>query len=429
MTNGSVKIVAFYEEGISASAAASRISTSEGTALDAYAKSGNREKDLKLIGKVLSSGHNTVIEHAQITVAFNNVSVLCEQLIIEHRLAAYTVKSRRYVDFTGAGYIIPENLGEDETAFKAHMDGLFNVYSHLLELEIPKEDARFVLPYCFRSNFIMTANAREFAYLAGTMTVGRLSAYPEMVYLGNMLTRQLEERFPGIMKAYTRKAPDAEPIFAPDTIENACEARQEVRLVASAPNAKALIEAALALEGKDASLKALVKSERPRALEMLSYTFKVSDVSLACVTHFTRHRIQSLIVPSPAHALKQNAYVLPESIRQNAEALKIYIRAFETNAAFARKFIDRPEIISYFALAGNTVDILFNMNARELLHFLRLRTCTRAQWEIRDAAREMLMLLTEEYPELFKFYGPSCAVLGYCPEGRLSCGKIQKAGE
>ena len=69
---------------------------------------------------------------------------------------------------------------------------------------------------------------------------------------------------------------------------------------------------------------------------------------------------------------------------------------------------------------------MFGMNARELLHFLRLRTCTRAQWEIRDASNDMLRLLRGDFPALFACYGPSCAVLTYCPEGRLSCGRIQK---
>ena len=77
----------------------------------------------------------------------------------------------------------------------------------------------------------------------------------------------------------------------------------------------------------------------------------------------------------------------------------------------------------YFALSGHVTDIRLSMNARELLHFLKLRTCTRAQWEIRNAAWQMLKLLQESYPALFDQYGPSCRVTGRCPEGRLTCGK------
>lgn len=67
-----------------------------------------KEKNEKLIGKVLSSGHTSVLEHGYVNLAFENVSVLAEQFLIEFRLASFTVKSRRYVDFSGAGYVAPE---------------------------------------------------------------------------------------------------------------------------------------------------------------------------------------------------------------------------------------------------------------------------------------------------------------------------------
>ena len=425
MKNGSATIIGFSEDGINAGAAASRISTGAGTALDAFGKSGNKEKDVKLVGKVISSGHTTVIEHCYFNIAFNDVSVLCEQLMIEHRLAAYTVKSRRYVDFSGAGYVVPEGLGDREEAFRAHIDGLFSAYDKLLALEIPREDARFVLPYCFRSNFIMSVNARELSHIVNEMTIGRLSVYPEMVYLGNMLMEQLDECFPGISSAEKKR------IHAPMPLKNVSEigipalAEQNTEIVSAPVNARELLASAMAFEGAD-SIKDYVHSDRPRALEMLSYGFLAKDVSLATVTHFTRHRIQTLMVPEVATSLIKNHYILPETVATNAEAKRIYMEAFEKNACFAKEFIGNSVLLSYLALAGNTVDLLFGMNARELLHFLRLRTCTRAQWEVRGYSREMLALLRENFPELFKHYGPSCAVLGYCPEGRLSCGQPQK---
>ncbi|MBQ9408306.1 MAG: FAD-dependent thymidylate synthase [Clostridia bacterium] len=430
MNKASVQIIGFNPEGISASAAASRISTGSGTALDAFAKSGDREKDLKLIGKVLSSGHNTVIEHVYLTAAFNDVSVLTEQLMIEHRLAAYTVKSRRYVDFSGAGFLVPEGLGDRHEKYISHMERLFGIYDKLLEAGIPREDARFVLPYCFRSNFIMSANAREMLLVADAMIRGRLSVYPEIKQLGEMLLSQIEELFPAAGKALSKTARENEPLHALGEIPAPAQADTQTQLVSSPADAEGLLKSALAFNGREnMSLKALIHDERPRELEMLSYAFRIKDVSLASVTHFTRHRIQSLIVPRPVNALQKNAYVLPDTVKSNPEALALYTQAFRINAQAANEFRNDPELISYFALAGNTVDILFSMNARELVHFLRLRTCTRAQWEIRACASEMLSLLMEEYRPLFKYYGPSCAILGYCPEGRLSCGKLVKPEE
>ena len=81
-----------------------------------------------------------------------------------------------------------------------------------------------------------------------------------------------------------------------------------------------------------------------------------------------------------------------------------------------------PQDIGYFAMSGHQLDILLGMNARELMHFMRLRTCSRAQWEIRGVAGRMLELLREDQPELFDMYGASCR-FGPCPEGKMSCGR------
>ena len=108
---------------------------------------------------------------------------------------------------------------------------------------------------------------------------------------------------------------------------------------------------------RNVPLRSLVRGDRPRELEMLNYIFRVKGVSLACVTHFTRHRIQSLIVPAPYTALAENTYVLPASVKANPEALSLYTEAFAVNAAAARAYAARPELLGYFALAGCTVDI------------------------------------------------------------------------
>ena len=43
--------------------------------------------------------------------------------------------------------------------------------------------------------------------------------------------------------------------------------------------------------------------------------------------------------------------------------------------------------------------------------------------EIRGLAGQLLEQLRALDPALFSLYGPSCHVMGWCPEGRLSCGR------
>ena len=122
---------------------------------------------------MLSSGHTSVLEHCYVNLSFENVSVLAEQFLIEFRLASFTVKSRRYVDFSGAGYVAPDFSDPAQAAaFDAAVRALFGIYDELEAAGVPKEDARFVLPYCFCSNFFCSMNARELVHVMNELTYG-----------------------------------------------------------------------------------------------------------------------------------------------------------------------------------------------------------------------------------------------------------------
>ena len=118
---------------------------------------------------------------------------------------------------------------------------------------------------------------------------------------------------------------------------------------------------------------------------------------------------------------------MPESVRANAQAFQIYTKAFREAADYHR--IAPESVKAYALLSGAALDPVVTMNGRELLLFLRLRTCNRAQWEIRAYAVEMLLKLRQISPSLFSHFGPSCCVLDHCPEGRLSCGKMKEVRE
>lgn len=76
-----------------------------------------------------------------------------------------------------------------------------------------------------------------------------------------------------------------------------------------------------------------------------------------------------------------------------------------------------------------STSIVVTMNARSLFNFFKHRCCNRAQEEIRNLANEMLRLCKEVAPQIFKYAGPSCVMLGRCPEGKMSCGKANEMKE
>ena len=72
--------------------------------------------------------------------------------------------------------------------------------------------------------------------------------------------------------------------------------------------------------------------------------------------------------------------------------------------------------------------LICTMNARSLMNFFTHRCCNRAQWEIRELAVEMLKLVREAAPNMFRKAGPPC-LRGSCPEGKMSCGKMSRVRE
>ncbi len=428
MNHSKAIIIHENKTALRTAAASARISTQQGTAMDIYEKSLGDERDLNLLKKVLSSGHKSVIEHQTLTIAFNDVSVLVEQFVIECRLASFTVKSRRYVDFGAAGWVCPEGLTEEQKAlYDKTMAARFEDYKALLDMGVPREDARFVLPYCLRSNFYMTVNARELIALICAMLYGRGKGFPEIESLGEQLKAQFDGLYPGVIEAEAARYPSYSPMPLPKAVQLGTNQEGDAELLDAPKDVEGFLNKLYAFTGRSPEQNGFIDA-RPRELEMLHYTFRIQRVSLACVTHFTRHRMVSLLVPPVARGLCDGDYVLPETIKANSEAEVIYRRAFEAQGLAAGEALAlgmSMENLSYFALSGHQIDLMISMNLRELIHFMKLRTCRRAQWEIRGVAWRMLEKLRPLEPELYGRIGPSC-VYGPCPEGKMSCGKPYK---
>lgn len=429
-------------------AASGRISTQEGTALSIWDKSQDKEKNANLIGKVTASGHTSTVEHTYFQLAFQNVTAVVEQFIIEFRLASYTVKSRRYVNFSDAGFYMPEfNDAEIEKSYKDHMSKMFSLYDELCANGVLREDARFVLPYCLYSNFFCSVNGREFLNMLSAMICGRGAKYPEIKKLGLELYEQAKERAPGIMSSFNPEETfndvpdlsfiDVKPEHTKTPVELLSVTPDAAKCVARnaliADNNYSTEQIEKIISDDDTTKKiveAVVKCKRPRALECANYTLRFNNVSLSCITHFARHRIQSIQIPELIKTDRMS-YIIPPVLNDKPELLEKYKTAFkETADEYARlKALGvKEELLVYYQLSGNTLDIVTTMNARQLLLFMRLRSCTRAQWEIQEYAVDALKQLRNVEPAIFNFYGPSCFVSA-CPEGRMTCGRATEIKE
>jgi thymidylate synthase (FAD) len=129
----------------------------------------NNQKMLKLVKKVLDSGHHSTIEHCQFVFSISGVSRACTHQMVRHRHMSFCEKSQRYVTEKGQfEYVVPPTIKDqlllDE--YNEFMGKISDFYAKMIEQGIPAEDARFVLPNAATSSMIASLNLRELIHLA-----------------------------------------------------------------------------------------------------------------------------------------------------------------------------------------------------------------------------------------------------------------------
>ncbi|WP_224268851.1 FAD-dependent thymidylate synthase [Haloprofundus salinisoli] len=154
-----------------------------------------REKMETLIGHLLSHGHFGPFEHPQATFAIEGVSRSCMAQITRHRHVSFDVQSMRYVAFddvdpedVAAGEMVvtppsasdPNWVGRNQKTgavdgetvekrkelFRESVSRSVADYQELLDLGMPPEDARFVLPIGTEVNIVMSMNVRMLMHVA-----------------------------------------------------------------------------------------------------------------------------------------------------------------------------------------------------------------------------------------------------------------------
>ncbi len=172
-------------------------------------------------------------------------------------------------------------------------------------------------------------------------------------------------------------------------------------------------------------------------IEHVSFSFGIEGISRACSHQLVRHRVASYSQQSQRYVREEQFdYVIPPSIKEDPSLVKEFEKCMVEAQENYTKVLKRLEELGYKGEAGQQdaryllpnaaeTKIVVTMNARELLHFFRVRTCNRAQWEIREMAERMLSLVKKAAPTIFAKSGPAC-LYAPCPEGKMTCGKVEE---
>lgn len=397
---------------------------------------------------IFGLGHSSVAEHAVFNFDVLGVSRLAVEVIEHFRLASYTEKSQRYILFKD-DFVIPREIRDTslEEEFVRLIREQNRVYHQLYETLRPyffekykklaenpknhstlegwaKEDARYVISLATQTQLGMTVNARSLENM-----ISRCSAHPlaEVQEFARQLYRATEHIAPSVIK-YVEPTPYLQNKSAeisqfirenfPAPGEELPESGEEVVLLEYPPDADERVLAAVLFragkedyrsalerikalnqERKKQFFQALFRNINPwdgvlREFEVGDFTFRIT-ISASAYGQLKRHRMATVL---PQDYNPELGVTVPESILHTGQENR-FREITEQSAELFWKMKDPfPAVAPYILTNAHRRRVLFKLNLRELYHFSRLREDSHAQWDIRNIARKMRLLVQEKAP-------------------------------
>jgi len=409
----------------------------------------NADKSRKFHEKwVVGYGHSSVAEHAVLSLAIENVSILATKVIEDNRLASFTEKSTRYQVFDKERYYKPENLMKSRFAklYEETADFIMDAYTRLFplmtnflkkkypnaqEIEIKNmacDNLRYLLPTAALTNLGMTVNARNLEW-----GIVKLLTHPlkEMQEIGEELKEAALKMTPTLIK-YTKfneylgetiKSMENLSLKKLSILDNKIKNKQGVALVEYDTDAEDKIVAALLYrfsklpyeqiktevksmkkEEKekiiDEALKRLDKFDRPlRELEHIYFTFDVL-MDYGAFRDVQRHR---MCTQTNQEFTVEHGYSVPKEINE-AGFIEDFIACMEkAKKAYLQIVKEFPKEAQYIIPLAYNKRLLMTINLRELFHFIKLRSSKMGHISYRKIAWEMYDLIKEKFPGIAKY--------------------------
>lgn len=421
---------------------------------DEIAKELTEEKSARFHEKwVVGYGHSSVAEHAVLSIAIENVSILAAKVIEDNRLASYTEKSTRYQVFDRDRYYKPKNIMESAWAriYEEAGNFLFDTYQLLwpkllehVKKQYPQEPRqsdklyamvnrartcdiiRYLLPTATLTNLGLTANARSLEYAIVKLLSHPL---PEMNDIGQEMKTVSLRSCPTLVKfafknnylIETREALEKEALEV--LSQEAANSLDSVKLVSYDKDAENKIAASLlyrfsnksydkiysqvqlmsqsAKEGIiDQALKRAGEHDKPlRELEHVYYTFDIL-VDYGAFRDIQRHR---MCTQTNQDLGLEYGYARPQSIE--AAGIKSQYDECMNRAGevYQKIFKDFPKEAQYILPLAYKKRVLITCNLRELGHFISLRSGPKGHPAYRIIAQECWKKLAEVQPFLARY--------------------------
>jgi len=356
---------------------------------------------------VYGMGHNSIAEHAVFNIDIINISRLVVEEIESHRLCSFTEKSQRYVSFEDDFYI-PDCDDDLKKQYINLIKSQFQFYKKIIQenKDIPKEDARYIIPLATYTQLGMTINARNLELMIRRLAESKLLESNE---LSKELYKKTHYIIPSLIKYIIPKNKNKlSQLFYNYEQHKQQLSEDDVYLEASPIQIDKTIMRAFLHSNTflndsqindndtdsafvfDYLFKNLSKhDELPREFEVVNFSF-ILKTSASCYAQLKRHRMCT-ILPQAYDISIPN--VIPPSIQN-----KLYNEFMNIVEETSKLYKLLPIKINNYILTNSTVRrVKLIINLRSLYHFCRLRSDKHSQWEIQNLSNKMIQKVKNQY--------------------------------
>ena len=153
-----------------------------------------------------------------------------------------------------------------------------------------------------------------------------------------------------------------------------------------------------------ALLKKIIDSKHESVLEHMVFTFKITDISRACLQELARHRIASYSVKSTRYTLKELRDTPDNELEKFLiEDIESIVKSSAIDSLKKIKMMlnmSNPDMdkIKYALPECYKTELVWTINLRSLRNFLKLRLSLKAHQEIRKLATIVYSCLVANLP-------------------------------
>ncbi|TWO22616.1 FAD-dependent thymidylate synthase [Campylobacter hyointestinalis] len=157
-------------------------------------------------------------------------------------------------------------------------------------------------------------------------------------------------------------------------------------------------------------LESVIKNDHTSTIEHINFTFEINGISRACLQELARHRHASLSVESTRYTLRN----LVQEYKKDTFLYSDYLVLTNDNQMDLWSIDSLNKVISllekgykndqakYLLPESYKTNLIWTINARSLRNFFKLRSSSKALWEIRELANNIFKAIPDDHKILFK---------------------------